>query len=123
MTPNTGDPLATPSHPVVRSPMARTTIEFDDREFLYLQLAEIIRGLIAEGERGEGKGFPPGKRIPSKAELRREHGVSARTVDTAMDILKAEKLIETRVGKGYYVIPPEERGRKHPLRRATDRPI
>jgi GntR family transcriptional regulator len=111
----TKEPLAGHSCPAIRSRMARTTIDFDDREFLYLQLAEIIRGNIADGT------YAPRRAIPSKAELRREHGVSARTVDTAMDLLKAEGLIETRVGKGFYVLEPERRGQQHPRRRSTDK--
>jgi GntR family transcriptional regulator len=68
-------------------------------EYLYEQLAELIRSRIESGE------LPPGRPVPSKARLKQEFGVAGGTVDKAMAMLKAEGLIETRLGKGLYVLP------------------
>ena len=83
--------------------MARTEIDHDDREPLYRQLADIIRGQIQSGE------IPPRRAVPSKRVLIQRYEVSARTVDAAMAILRDEGLIETELGKGLFVIEPGER--------------
>jgi DNA-binding GntR family transcriptional regulator len=77
----------------------RPALDPDSREYLYDQLAALIRKRIWAGE------LPPGRRVPSKRDLIQEHGISGRTVDTAMGILKAEGLIETRLGLGLVVLP------------------
>jgi GntR family transcriptional regulator len=77
--------------------MARTELDYDDREPLYRQLAEILRARIESGE------IPPRRALPSKKALMQQYGISARTVDSAMDILREEGLIETVIGKGLYV--------------------
>ena len=82
-------------------------IDLDSREYRYDQLAAIIRRRIRSGE------LAPGRPVPSKKTLVQEYGISTRTVDTAMDILKEEGLIETRTGKGLYVLP-RERWRRQP---------
>ena len=77
--------------------MARTEIDHGDRDPLYRQLADIIRGQIESGE------IPPRRAVPSKRMLRQRYDVSARTVDAAMAILRAEGLIEAEPGKGLFV--------------------
>jgi DNA-binding GntR family transcriptional regulator len=83
--------------------MARTEIDHGDRDPLYRQLADIIRGQIESGE------IPPRRAVPSKRMLRQRYDVSARTVDAAMGILRAEGLIEAEPGKGLFVT---ERGQQ-----------
>ena len=83
--------------------MARTEIDHGDRDPLYRQLADIIRGQIESGE------IPPRRAVPSKRLLRQRYDVSARTVDAAMAILRAEGLIEAEPGKGLFVT---ERGQR-----------
>jgi len=85
--------------------MARTEIDHGDRDPLYRQLADIIRGQIESGE------IPPRRAVPSKRLLRQRYDVSARTVDAAMAILRAEGLIEAEPGKGLFVT---ERKRQKP---------
>jgi DNA-binding GntR family transcriptional regulator len=85
--------------------MARTEINKDEREPVFRQLAEIIRGQIDSGE------IPPNYAVPSKRTLVQRYQVSTQTVDKAMAILREEGLIETERGKGLYVIPPERRSR------------
>lgn len=77
----------------------RRELDPDLREPLYRQLAAMIRDQILSGEIG------PGRRVPSQEELVQQHGISVRTVDSAMKILKAEGLVEQEPGKGLYVLP------------------
>lgn len=76
--------------------MARTELDRDDRDPLYRQLAAILREQIRSG------GIPPRRAVPSKRALRETYGVSSRTVDDAMAILKEERLIEAERGKGLF---------------------
>jgi len=84
--------------------MARTALDPGDREPLYVQLAEIIRGQIKSGE------LASRRPIPSKRSLTEQYEISARTVDSAIDLLRADHLIETRIGRGLFVVPEDERG-------------
>jgi GntR family transcriptional regulator len=77
---------------------SRPQLDPDAREPLYEQLAALIRGQIVRGE------IPAGRRVPSMRELTQEHGISNRTWDSAMKILKAEGLVEAERGKGLYVV-------------------
>ena len=77
--------------------MPRTEIDPDDREPVYRQLAEILRGQILSGE------IPPRRALPSKRLLVQRYEVSTRTVDSAMAVLRSEGLIATEAGKGLYV--------------------
>lgn len=77
--------------------MARTELDPDDRMPLYRQLADLIRDQITSGR------IPPRHAVPSKRTLRETHGVSARTIDDAMGILKDQGYLETEMGKGLYV--------------------
>jgi DNA-binding GntR family transcriptional regulator len=116
------DSLARHKCPALRSPMARAkTLYPSDRIPLYQQLAEDLRGRISRGE------FSSDQRIPSKADLREEYCVpsgtlvSPRTVDSAIQLLKAEGLLAQTPGKRMYILDPAERGRPHPRRRSTDK--
>jgi DNA-binding GntR family transcriptional regulator len=86
--------------------MARTEIDHDEREPVYRQLAEIIRAQIEAGE------IRPNYAVPSKRVLVQRYGVSTRTVDAAMAILRDEGLIETEPGKGLFVVPEDRRRRQ-----------
>jgi GntR family transcriptional regulator len=94
--------------------MART-IDFDGGMHLWRQLAEIIREQIESGD------LAPQAYLPSKQDLARQFGVSLRTVDTATGFLRDEGYIRTVIGRGFWILPPEERGHRHPRRRSTDR--
>jgi DNA-binding GntR family transcriptional regulator len=85
--------------------MTRTRLDPADRDPLYEQLADILRGQIGDGK------LAARRAVPSKRTLVQTYGISGRTVDSAMAILKAEGLIETRRGKGLYVVPEDERPR------------
>ncbi|WKK24712.1 GntR family transcriptional regulator [Streptomyces olivoreticuli] len=61
----------------------------------YLQVAGSLREQIEAGEIPE--------RLPSKAELRRIHGVGGSTIDRALAVLRSEGLIESVQGAANYV--------------------
>jgi GntR family transcriptional regulator len=67
------------------------------------QLADHIRGQITSGE------LAPGDKLPSTAELCREHGVSAGVVNHVMIVLKSQGWVEGVHGVGVFVAdnPPE----------------
>lgn len=82
---------------------------------IYVQIASKYRGQIEQGELSKGT------KLPSVEAIRQEWNVSARTVTAAMQLLKSEGLIETRVGSGAVVrntvplvrIAPERYFRPH----------
>jgi DNA-binding GntR family transcriptional regulator len=62
---------------------------------LHEQLTEIIRARITDGTYTG--------RLPSARHLAQEFGVSHRTSEHALQTLKAEGVINSVVGKGYFV--------------------
>jgi DNA-binding GntR family transcriptional regulator len=74
------------------------TVDHDSPEPVYLQLAGIIRGQIADGTLTS--------RVPSVRTLAQEYGVSHITADKALSVLKSEGLIRSVRGKGAYVNKP-----------------
>ncbi|MFJ1703410.1 GntR family transcriptional regulator [Kitasatospora sp. NPDC088346] len=65
----------------------------------YLRLADALRAEILSGAR------EPGSRMPSIADLCRDHGLSEQPVRQALRVLAAEGLAEGRPGSGTYVRP------------------
>jgi GntR family transcriptional regulator len=63
----------------------------------YVRVLNDLRRKIESGE------IPPGEKIPSVAELARDHRVAATTVQKAVRALKAAGLVESEIGKGTYV--------------------
>ena len=72
-------------------------IDHGGPEYLYLQLAELLREQIRSGT------LPPRSRVPSLIDLAAEHGLAEMTVRKALRILIDEGLIETRPGRGTFV--------------------
>ena len=70
---------------------------------LYRQIAEQLRGLIAQGE------FGAGTRLPAERDLARQLGVSRPSVREALIALEVEGLVEVRTGSGIYVQPAKPR--------------
>ena len=66
---------------------------------LYLQLAELIRGQIREGE------IRTGDALPSERELSDAIGISRVTVRKSLDVLLREGLLSRRHGSGTYIAP------------------
>jgi GntR family transcriptional regulator len=67
----------------------------------YLVIAEELRGRIGGGE------FAAGDRLPSVAELGRDHGVSPSVGARAYAVLVEDGLVISRHGAGHYVRGPE----------------
>ena len=72
--------------------------EVDYKSPFYLQLREVVRAKIEEGE------YPPGMAIPSENELSDTYGVNRLTVRNALDALVAEGLLKRIQGKGAFVV-------------------
>lgn len=72
-------------------------IDHGGPEYLYLQLASLLREQIRSGE------LPPRSRVPSLTSLAAEHGLADMTVRKALRLLIDEGLIETRPGRGTFV--------------------
>jgi GntR family transcriptional regulator len=70
---------------------------------VYRQLYLILREQIDSGQ------IPAGQPIPSKRTLVQEHQIAANSVQHAIDLLKADGVLETEPGKGLYVLPEDER--------------
>jgi DNA-binding FadR family transcriptional regulator len=82
---------------------------------LYRQIAEQLRGLIAQGE------FAAGARLPAERDLARQLGVSRPSVREALIALEVEGLVEVRTGSGIYVQPA--RGRNGAVRRIATKEV
>lgn len=71
------------------------------RKTLVASLRDALRQQIEAGH------FRAGERLPSEAQLTREHGVSRTVVREAVAALRADGLVEPRQGSGVYVLEPE----------------
>jgi DNA-binding transcriptional MocR family regulator len=72
----------------------------------YPALAAALRGLIVEGR------LPPYTRLPSERELALALGVSRNTVTAALDVLRAQRYLASRRGRGSWITsPPVSEGR------------
>lgn len=70
----------------------------------YSQIADDLRARITSGE------FPPGARLPSKAQMMERYHVALATVNSAIDILRDEGLAETIQGSGTFARTPAPAG-------------
>jgi DNA-binding GntR family transcriptional regulator len=66
-------------------------------DYLYIQLANVLRDRIQSGRMARGS------RIPSLDDLVAEFDLAEMTVRRAIGVLISEGLIETRAGRGTYV--------------------
>lgn len=66
-------------------------------EALYLQVAEDLRDKIRKGT------YAVGKPIPSSRQLEKDYGVSSTVIRGALNLLKAEQLLDGQLGKAVYV--------------------
>lgn len=72
--------------------------DIDYKSPMYLQLREIVRDRIEDGE------YPPGAAIPSENDLADTYGINRLTVRNAIDTLVKEGLLKRVHGKGVYVV-------------------
>lgn len=74
------------------------SIDHAGPDYLYLQLAALLRARIRTGD------LPPRSAVPSITELAAQHELATVTVRKALRVLIDEGLIETRPGRGTYVV-------------------
>ena len=67
----------------------------------YLQLASLIKRMIANGE------YPPGSRIPAESVISRSYGVAVMTVRQAISLLAEQGLLKRVHGRGTFVCGPD----------------
>lgn len=72
--------------------------KIDYKTPIYLQLREVVRTKIEDGE------YPSGMAIPSENELAKTYGINRLTVRNAIDALVGEGMLKRVQGKGVYVI-------------------
>jgi len=82
--------------------MSGEQIDPDARDYVYIQLAAILRRRIESGE------YPPGRRIPSMKEAIQEFGVGDHTYHRAVAVLRDAGLIETIPHRGSFVAESAE---------------
>src|SRR5258708_5356622 len=70
----------------------------------YQRIADDLRARISSGE------YPPGSRLPTKAELMARYQVAVNTVERAIEELRKAGLVETLQGAGMFVCEPPEPG-------------
>jgi DNA-binding GntR family transcriptional regulator len=71
-------------------------------ESKYQRIADDLRARISSGE------YPPGSRLPTKADLMDRYQVAVNTVERAIDELRKAGLVETLQGAGMFVREPPE---------------
>jgi DNA-binding GntR family transcriptional regulator len=72
-------------------------VDHDSGDYVYEQVAAILRERIAAST------YPRGRLLPSARTLSQELDVSIGSVKHALEILRAEGLVETRIGRGIVV--------------------
>src|SRR5258708_32622854 len=70
----------------------------------YQRIADDLRARSSSGE------YPPGSRLPPKAELMGRYQVAVNTVERAIEELRKAGLVETLQGAGMFVREPPEPG-------------
>jgi DNA-binding GntR family transcriptional regulator len=78
-----------------------TPLDHDGLDPLYMQLAAVLRERIASGDLG--------RRVPSVVTLAQQYEVSQGTAERALRILKDEGLIKSAMGRGTFVVGPDDR--------------
>jgi len=71
--------------------------EFETAPPKYLQIAQYLRELIVRGD------LPPGAEVPSERQLVLDWNVARPTATRALEALRREGMVESRVGSGTYV--------------------
>jgi DNA-binding GntR family transcriptional regulator len=65
---------------------------------LYVQVADLIEGMIRDGT------IPPNRPIPSETAIQQEYGVARGTTRKAVEVLRERGLVFTVHGKGTYAV-------------------
>jgi GntR family transcriptional regulator len=73
------------------------TVDHEGDEYVYVQLAAILRDRIRSGS------LPPGRALPSARQLSQQYEVAIGTVKRAIELLRDEGLVRTVIGRGIFV--------------------
>ena len=76
------------------------SVDHEGDEYVYVQLASILRERIRSGD------LPPGRALPSARLLSQQYEVAIGTVTKAIELLRAEGLVRTVIGRGIFVTRP-----------------
>lgn len=76
----------------------------NDSRHPYLQVAAVLSSAIKDGT------YPPGSRLPSRAELADEFDVAPMTIQNALRELRDEGMIVSRQGSGVFVRTDQPQG-------------
>ena len=97
--------------------------EINYKSPLYIQLREVIRGKIEDGE------YAPGTAIPSENQLAEMYGINRLSVRSALSALEYEGLLKSVQGKGVFVVGPKPQrdletlgGYRHTIHRLSQPP-
>jgi GntR family transcriptional regulator len=66
---------------------------------IYVQVADLIEGMIRDGT------IPPDRPIPSESTIQQRYGVARGTTRKAVEVLRERGLVRTVHGRGTYVVP------------------
>lgn len=94
--------------------MVRRMIDRESAVPLWRQVADVIRGRVADGT------YPAGKRLPPVKGLAAEHEVGESTVKKALAALKVDGVVDSAAGVAWYV--PEGNGHAGPSAPVGDGP-
>lgn len=83
------------------TPPNKVAIDFKSNIPYYVQLIDLIRGMI------QGKIWQPGSKIPGELELCNSYGISRTVVRQALRELEFQGLVTARKGKGTFVTEPK----------------
>lgn len=72
-------------------------MDHEGEDYLYEQVASLLRERIAKGD------LPAGRVLPSSRALAQQYEVSIGTIKKATEILKNEGLLHTKIGRGIFV--------------------
>jgi GntR family transcriptional regulator len=75
------------------------SVDHDSGEYVYVQLANILRERITSGD------LQAGRIMPSARTLSQEYGVAIGSVKKAIEVLRGEGLVHTKIGRGIVVNP------------------
>lgn len=78
------------------------TVDHEGDEYVYVQVASILRAQINSGE------LPPGRALPSARLLSQQFEVAIGTIKKAIEVLRAEGLVRTVIGRGIFVTRPDQ---------------
>jgi DNA-binding GntR family transcriptional regulator len=78
------------------------SVDHESETPVYQQVAAFLRARIEAGELT--------RRVPSVKTITQEYGIAGGTAEKALGVLRTEGLIRPVIGRGYFVVPDNQRG-------------